>query len=286
MESALANGGFSSSAQYFVKNQLAGASTAAADSDSSRSARAQQLASAITPFLDTQSWYDMAVPLEEIILKPEEHAHAFTQVSNCTRTFRLAVTLFASHFRLISSPFRLNSASSPFRSASSPPHLHLISNADQANLSNEGSPWFRSMVGLFSSPKVRPTRSTLNMASFIGFGGLVSMFHAAQRVRQEQDSKKATEREAAEAAGAPKQQKRRFSPKAEAMISQGIQLVHGNKGRASGSPQSETANIEALTRCLRMVDVIGPVNSTSKAEFTWFKLCEWLQVEVIQVRCL
>jgi Flp pilus assembly protein TadG len=232
MESALANGGFSSTAQYFVKNQLqqaggGGSSAGSASPAEKCAAQTQQMAAAMTPFLDPRSWYDMAVPLEEIILSPDEGVHAFTQ----------------------------------------------------SNLTNEGSPWFRSLVGLFSSPKVRPTRATLNTASFIGFGDFVSMFQAAQRVRRSADAAAAA---AAESGQVPQQQaaRKKFSPKAEVMVQSAIRLVHGN-GR-SGTESEVTANVEALTRCLRMVDVIGPVNSTSKAEFTWFKLCEWLQVEMIQ----
>ena len=122
------------------------------------------------------------------------------------------------------------------------------------------------MTSFLGSPKVQPKSHVLTFGSLAGYGEIIDMWKKAQKIRTKDAS---TLRQNSD----EHDNDYNLTEKGRKMLMSAACLLDLEEDK-------QTA-LDSMIRCLKLEGVIQ--NEGGSVELTWYKLPEWLQVEMIQI---
>ena len=160
------------------------------------------------------------------------------------------------------------------------PAAHRFS---KQNITTPNHPWHLLFLALLGSRHVKPARSVQFTAGIVGLGDFIAMWKTAQRSRAAEKQRAALGGQAGSSAEATEVPTTRLEPNAQQLVTRALEQVHAHTGRPGpAGPGALAESLAMLDKVLAAVNIVGPVDPDGVAEFTWYKLPEWLQVEFVQ----
>lgn len=133
------------------------------------------------------------------------------------------------------------------------------------SLVEENTAWWRVTMGFLGSKLVKPNSYVLTAISFAGYGQMVDMWKVAQLTRDSRGTALLTDSQS-EGLGES------LSERSLKMLSSAADLVRDKP--------DDDASMESLVRVLQEVG-LAKYDTVTGGEWTWYRLPEWLQVEMI-----
>ena len=131
-------------------------------------------------------------------------------------------------------------------------------------LQDRDSPWWHTAMGFLGSPKVQFNSYVITFGSMAGVGKIIEMWKIAQKIRAQTST-----------AGDWTKDNKEYSltEKSEEMLNSAMKVL--------SLDEDKDAALDSVIRCLKLAGVIE--KNGKSAECTWFKLPEWLQVEMVHI---
>ena len=131
------------------------------------------------------------------------------------------------------------------------------------NLEDRNSPWWHLAMGFLGSPKVQFNSYVITFGSLAGFGKIIEMWQIAQKIRA-QTSFQEDETIPGEY---------NLTETSEKMLKSAVEVLKLEENKDDA--------LDSLIRCLKLAGITD--KRGNHAEYTWFKLPEWLQVEIVKI---
>ena len=131
-------------------------------------------------------------------------------------------------------------------------------------LQDRESPWWQVAMGFLGSPKVQFNSYVITFGSLAGVGQVIEMWRIAQKIRAQTSAEGDRENATKEY---------QLTENSEKMLNSAMEVLSAEEDR--------DVALDSLVRCLRLSGVIEKKGKS--AECTWFKLPEWLQVEMVHI---